>query len=115
MRVSDAFRVLDVDKSGFIDAGEMREFFFQFNLKEEDADLFFDHLKEREDDSEIRFAQFLQRLGPVISPGSNSTRRSGDVEGAARGRGRGLQLKLDKIIRARHEILGGGRRRKRMT
>ena len=29
VRVSDAFRLLDVDKSGFVDQAEMREFFGQ--------------------------------------------------------------------------------------
>ena len=77
LRVADAFRLLDIDKSGLIDKSEMREFFDQFNLKQESADLFFDHLKENENDNEIKYAQFMYHFGPVISPGSDNNRQGG--------------------------------------
>ncbi|CAD7937839.1 unnamed protein product [Amoebophrya sp. A25] len=70
--VREAFRLVDLDKSGRVDRSEMRGFFSQFNLSDASADLFFDSLGPNEND-EIDYVVFMNRFGSIVLPGAYAT------------------------------------------
>eukprot|EP00397_Hematodinium_sp_SG-2012_P015089 GEMP01015361.1.p1 GENE.GEMP01015361.1~~GEMP01015361.1.p1 ORF type:complete len:329 (-),score=61.39 GEMP01015361.1:1852-2838(-) len=82
--VRDAFRLVDVDKSGSVTRREMHIFFRQFNLPKRQADLLFDEL-DQDDSGEIDYVEFMDHFGSVIQPGSGgfrATHYKSPMEGA---------------------------------
>jgi len=69
----DAFRLVDVDKSGSVNKEEMRDFFRQFNLPYTEADLLFDYL-DYDESGELDYIEFMEHFGPVIQPGCSNWR-----------------------------------------
>lgn len=71
--VRDAFRLVDVDKSGTVTRREMHIFFRQFNLPGHQADLLFDAL-DRDDSGELDYVEFMDYFGSYIQPGTGTFR-----------------------------------------
>lgn len=66
--VRDAFRLVDVDKSGLVNRQEMHIFVRQFNLPVQYADLLFDAI-DVDNNGHIDYVEFMEHFGPVIQPG----------------------------------------------
>jgi len=66
--VRDAFRLVDVDKSGLVNRQEMSVFVRQFNLPLQYGDLLFDAM-DADNSGYIDYVEFMEHFGPVIQPG----------------------------------------------
>eukprot|EP00392_Amoebophrya_sp_AT5.2_P013262 g13380.t1 len=102
--VREAFRLLDVDKSGRVDRAEIRMFFNQFNLSEEGADIVFDSMLQGieqqrqgsdagEEEEEVDYFLFMQKFGSLLQPGGDEQQTSGTGGGGPSPSGTGTTAK----------------------
>jgi len=81
----EAFRNVDLDKSGTVNKAEISLFFEQFNLPPRDAQILFDEL-DQDKSGELDYVEFMEHFGPIIQPGCSPPRtyktiqEDGDVQ-----------------------------------
>merc|ERR550534_2259196 len=67
-KVRDAFRMVDVDKSGTVSLSEMRFFMHQFNLPSSAADFLYKKI-DTNGDGQVDFVEFIRYFSPIIEGG----------------------------------------------